>query len=92
MLYEVITGTVGLNGFTYSASLTEFTSASFGQCTTTTCHNDGKGSAVQTPVWGRAPSSADDCTNCHTAPPDTGRHTQHIGNTAYVAGCGDCHP
>ncbi len=49
-----LTGAVELNGFTYSTSLTDYTSGTFGRCTTTTCHNNGRGTAVQTPVWGAA--------------------------------------
>jgi predicted CxxxxCH...CXXCH cytochrome family protein len=84
---------VNLNGgFAYNASLTDYTSSTFGQCTTTTCHNDGRGAAVESPVWGRTPQSADDCTICHAAPPANGRHAQHLANTAYVSGsCGECH-
>ncbi|WP_170232846.1 CxxxxCH/CxxCH domain c-type cytochrome [Desulfuromonas acetexigens] len=79
--------------------------AGFGTCTTTTCHQDGKGVAVETPMWNRTPSSADDCTLCHAAKPTTGSHNQHVvtGATAYGATgntsttttydfkCGECH-
>jgi predicted CxxxxCH...CXXCH cytochrome family protein len=54
-----LNGSVALNGFTYSTSLTDYTSSTFGRCTTTTCHNNGRGTAVQTPVWGTASA---DCT------------------------------
>lgn len=79
--------------------------ASFGTCTTTTCHQTGKGVAVETPMWNRTPSSADNCTLCHAAKPATGSHNQHVvtgatsygqtGNTstttAYDFKCGECH-
>ncbi|MDZ4185070.1 MAG: CxxxxCH/CxxCH domain-containing protein [Desulfuromonadales bacterium] len=91
-----LNGTVDLNGgFAYSASLTDYTSTTFGRCTTTTCHNNGRGTAVQTPVWGTASA---DCTICHNNGsgqpyPTNGRHAKHVANTAYVTGsCGSCHP
>jgi predicted CxxxxCH...CXXCH cytochrome family protein len=79
--------------------------AGFGNCTTTTCHQDGKGVAVGTPMWNRTPSSADDCTLCHAARPSTGSHLQHVatgatsygqtGNSSttdnYDFKCGECH-
>ncbi|PLX96036.1 MAG: hypothetical protein C0621_02520, partial [Desulfuromonas sp.] len=84
-----LTGAVDLNGgFAYTTSLSDYTDVTYGQCTTTTCHNDGKGSAVQSPVWGTASAN---CSICHALPPGTGRHTGHVGNSNYVAGCGDCH-
>ncbi|MDT8442159.1 MAG: CxxxxCH/CxxCH domain-containing protein [Desulfuromonadales bacterium] len=83
-----LTGVVELNGFTYSASLSDYGDTTYGRCTTTVCHNDGKGSAVQTPVWGAVSAN---CSICHTLPPNTGRHSGHVDNTSYVANCGVCH-
>jgi len=61
-------------------------------CSTTLCHTDGTGVAVATPVWGRAASSADDCTICHGYAPATGRHAVHLANTVFVANeCAECH-
>ena len=88
-----LNGSVALNGFTYSTSLTDYTSSTFGRCTTTTCHNNGRGTAVQTPVWGTVSA---DCTICHNngsgqAYPNNGRHADHVPNTNYVSSCGSCH-
>lgn len=84
-----LNGSVSVNGFTYSTSLTDYTSGTFGRCTTTTCHNNGRGIAVQTPVWG---ATSTNCTICHAAPPTNGRHADHVANTAYVSSsCGSCH-
>ena len=88
-------GSVGLNGFTYSTSLTDYTSSTYGRCTTTICHNNGRGTAVQTPVWG---VSSANCTICHNngsgqSYPTIGRHAKHVGNSTYVpSNCGSCHP
>jgi predicted CxxxxCH...CXXCH cytochrome family protein len=93
-----------LAGMNYSGGVT-VGDAGFGTCTTTSCHQDGKGVAVVTPMWNRTPSSADDCTLCHAAKPTTGSHNQHVvtaataygatGNlttqTVYDFKCGECH-
>ncbi|OGR29462.1 MAG: hypothetical protein A2005_01680, partial [Desulfuromonadales bacterium GWC2_61_20] len=60
-------------------------------CNTTVCHTDGLGAAVVTPQWGRAASSADDCTICHLNGPATGRHAVHVANTTFVTACTECH-
>jgi predicted CxxxxCH...CXXCH cytochrome family protein len=90
-----LSGAVNLNGgFVYSTSLTDYTSATFGRCTTTTCHNNGKGTAVQTPVWGTASVNCSICHNNGSSQPypATGRHTKHVANSAYVtSSCGNCH-
>jgi predicted CxxxxCH...CXXCH cytochrome family protein len=83
-----IDGTFAVSGsvsFTYTA----------GQgCATNECHNAGDGTnppaiGVTSYPWGTALA---DCTICHAAVPTlTAAHSQHLGNTSYVAGCADCH-
>ena len=79
--------------------------AGFGTCTTTTCHQTGKGVAVTTPMWNRAPSAADNCILCHDDAPNTGSHVKHVvtgattygetgsltTQTVYDFKCGECH-
>lgn len=98
-------GDVGLlAAMNYSGGVT-VGDTSFGTCTTTACHQNGKGVAMETPMWNRTPSSADDCSLCHAARPSTGSHLQHVavgatsygqtGNSsttdAYDFKCGECH-
>jgi predicted CxxxxCH...CXXCH cytochrome family protein len=80
---------------------------SFGACTTTTCHQDGKDNAVPTPEWNQTAVSVGKttCSLCHAAKPTTGSHNQHVvtgttsygqpGNssttTTYDFKCGECH-
>lgn len=61
----------------------------YGTCSTASCHDAGRGSAV-TPVWG-APSIPA-CTSCHALIPATGSHVKHVSTTlnAKVA-CSQCH-
>ncbi|BCR05571.1 c-type cytochrome [Desulfuromonas versatilis] len=79
----------------------------YGKCTTTTCHSNGQGSAVQTPMWNRSPQTSDDCSICHTGVPNTGSHGKHVKDTFspasyitpddsttdddYIFACGKCH-
>ena len=53
------------------------------------CHDNGRGVAAQTPMWG---ATAPACTVCHALQPTTGSHTKHLtGTTFHKAACGDCH-
>jgi predicted CxxxxCH...CXXCH cytochrome family protein len=64
-----LNGTIGfIGGISFSAS----------SCTTTSCHSNGAGSAVPTPSWGRAASSGDDCSICHSDVPTTAAHGVHL--------------
>jgi predicted CxxxxCH...CXXCH cytochrome family protein len=61
----------------------------YGTCSTASCHDDGTGSTVVTPIWG---SSPDPCTACHAEVPGTGSHQKHVVTTLYnKAVCGNCH-
>ncbi|MCM2264302.1 MAG: CxxxxCH/CxxCH domain-containing protein [Desulfuromonadales bacterium] len=77
-----VLGTMGYNG----TNLGVTQAASPGTCTTTTCHQDGRGTAKPTPVWNRTPSSVDDCSLCHfnVAPAATFSHDTHIGAAAAI--------
>ncbi len=57
-------------------------------CTTTICHNDGRGVAKTTPTWGTLTPPAN-CTMCHDRRPTTGSHSQHIVNQGVY--CTNCH-
>lgn len=60
-------------------------------CTTTSCHTDGAGSAVETPTWG-TPSA--NCTICHADTPTSGAHATHLSGTygpTLATDCGTCH-
>jgi predicted CxxxxCH...CXXCH cytochrome family protein len=62
--------------FSYAAS----------SCTTSTCHNNGKGTAVPTPAW-NTPSA--NCSICHSDSPTSEAHNEHLAYPG--AGCTDCH-
>ncbi len=57
----------------------------FTNCTTASCHDDGRGSAV-TGVWGTARAN---CGECHAVAPITGSHTTHLADAA--VDCINCH-
>ncbi|MDT8422430.1 MAG: CxxxxCH/CxxCH domain-containing protein, partial [Desulfuromonadales bacterium] len=94
-------GSVTLNaGITYTgtpATLTVGGTNTYGTCSASLCHQNGKGANVASPAWNRTASSTDNCTICHNdgsgAPqPATGRHAKHVTNAAYVtSSCGSCH-
>ena len=66
--------------------------SAYGTCTTGICHDNGRGNAVTSPVWGTATTN---CTACHKGTdatptiPNTGSHVQHI--TGVGVTCGNCH-
>jgi len=99
-------GTASMNaGLNYSGNVTVGDGGSYGTCNTTTCHQTGKGVAVVTPLWNRAPQSSDDCTLCHAGVPSGGSHSKHTASAATSYGqtgnastqtqydfrCGECH-
>ena len=49
--------------------------SAFTNCTTASCHNDGRNGGV-TQNWGTAIT---DCSECHATVPTTGGHSKHIG-------------
>lgn len=57
----------------------------YGACLVASCHDDGTGSMVTTPVWG----SSTACSACHAAAPSTGSHTKHLSQSGVE--CNDCH-
>jgi len=63
-----------------------------GTCTTASCHDNGQGVPVETPVWG---TDAPPCTSCHAAAPATRSHGKHLTGLASTfsrnAVCADCH-
>ena len=79
----------------------------FGRCSTTSCHQDGKGTIAPTPLWTEtaAATVGNTCALCHAAKPTTGSHNPHVvtgataygqtGNqstqTTYDFMCGECH-
>ena len=84
-----VTFSIASTGYTGNAAAPYGTP--FGSCTTSTCHNDGTGSAVATSTWGTS-IAGPNCGICHQFPNDTGRHTVHVANTDYVSGsCAECH-
>lgn len=63
----------------------------YGTCSTASCHDNGKGVQVVTPVWG-ATVNYPTCTACHDKVPADATHTKHVTTTtAKKAICGDCH-
>jgi len=62
----------------------------YGSCSTTSCHDQGRGGLATTPTWG---NNVTDCSECHASAPATGGHTVHLA--ASIAGtaiaCSDCH-
>lgn len=81
--------------------------ASYGSCNTTTCHQDGRGTAVVTPQWTGVAEDIgkNSCTLCHAGVPATGSHLKHVitAPTAYTTAlanntlteydfnCANCH-
>jgi len=60
----------------------------YGSCGTASCHNNGLGVSVPSPLWNQTAN----CNTCHTTPPATGSHTAHLTNTeAGTISCGNCH-
>lgn len=63
-----------------------------GTCTTASCHDNGQGLPVETPVWG---TDAPACSVCHAAAPATRSHAKHLSGLAggfnRNAVCADCH-
>jgi len=57
-----------------------------GKCSTSSCHDDGRGNPVLSPTWG---TTAMNCTACHASVPVTGSHTQHMTGVGLT--CGNCH-
>ena len=55
-------------------------------CATASCHNDGRGTMIETPAWG---VSAPKCTVCHVSRPTTGSHIEHLTGPQVV--CASCH-
>ena len=86
-------------GGSYSGAGTNFLPSqsgaqSFGNCSSTYCHSDGKGN-YSTPTWGTASSGA--CGTCHgarnDAPPSPATpHQTHVGTAkGYLIACAKCH-
>ncbi|WP_305042337.1 CxxxxCH/CxxCH domain c-type cytochrome [Geoalkalibacter sp.] len=90
----------------YSGNVEVGVADTSGTCTTTVCHQDGRGNAVQTPAWDRAPVSGDECYLCHSNRPATGSHATHVQTVAtayttakannssaaeYDFNCANCH-
>jgi predicted CxxxxCH...CXXCH cytochrome family protein len=59
--------------------------SAFETCATASCHDNGLGNAVASPVWG---ASVTDCSECHLTQPGTGSHSIHLADGAT---CGNCH-
>ncbi len=77
----------------YPANVTKHAAGTYtGTCSTASCHDNGTGTLVTTPVWG---TNAPACTVCHAASPATGAHTTHLTTTmrqgVVSISCGDCH-
>jgi predicted CxxxxCH...CXXCH cytochrome family protein len=60
--------------------------SAYGKCSSGSCHTDGRGNNVLSPLWG---TSNNDCSACHANLPPTGSHAQHI--TGVGVTCGRCH-
>lgn len=72
-----------LSGMNYSGNV-DVGTAGFGNCSTTSCHTNGRGVVVATPAWDSTPSGTNDCTLCHGTLsgglPTTGFHGEHAKN------------
>jgi predicted CxxxxCH...CXXCH cytochrome family protein len=88
--YDHMDGAVALSltALTYGGDLNAPYATTFGNCSTTTCHNNGQGAAVATTVWGNN-NPSDDCGICHQASPGTDAHSKH--NAHPTVDCTDCH-
>ncbi len=100
-------GTVSLKAaMNYSGGVTVGDGIFNGTCTTTTCHQNGAGVAVETPAWNRTPVSGDECSLCHSNLPVSGSHGDHVRTAAsayttvaansstatdYDFNCANCH-
>jgi predicted CxxxxCH...CXXCH cytochrome family protein len=82
----------GSKANTYNGELA-LPNTAYGACTASQCHNNGKGSNVTSPSWGRTAQSGDNCTICHAAPPSTADHGGHwiAGRQSLGLGCRSCH-
>ena len=68
-----------------------------GTCGTNQCHNDGTGTGLPMRSnynWGN--TLPNDCASCHSDSPTADKHTEHLGNDAYIPGvgvaqCDNCH-
>jgi predicted CxxxxCH...CXXCH cytochrome family protein len=58
----------------------------YAACTTALCHDNGRGTAVPSPMWGDAVPA---CTACHALQPATGTHAQHLAVPG--SACAQCH-
>jgi len=82
-----VTSTVGV-GYSKGTSFAQSGNPVLGTCSAASCHDNGKGVLVPTPVWG---VSAPACTVCH-APVPGDSHPKHVTGTQYKkALCADCH-
>jgi predicted CxxxxCH...CXXCH cytochrome family protein len=81
------TGFIDVVGVGYPANKVKGSAAT--TCSAASCHDNGKGVVVPTPVWGATNVPA--CTSCHALIPGES-HTKHISTTTYKkALCADCH-
>jgi len=80
---DVYNTTPGDLGYTQAKTI----GSTFGKCTASTCHDNGKGDLVESPVWG---ANAANCTACHAAIPLTGAHVNHTKEGVNQS-CGTCH-
>ena len=60
--------------------------SALGKCSTSSCHDDGRGNPVTSPTWGTA---APNCTACHASAPVTGSHAEHMSGVGLT--CSNCH-
>jgi len=83
-----VNGSINVGVGTYTAAGTP--GNGYGTCSTTTCHDNGKGVSQVTPTWGTV--GVPGCSACHAAAPATQSHTKHLSGTLYHAAvCADCH-
>lgn len=77
-----VSGDLGYNG----GSIGKSYGSAYSNCTTGSCHEDGRGNFVSSPTWGTANN---DCSACHANLPTTGTHVSHV--TTIGLSCGNCH-
>jgi predicted CxxxxCH...CXXCH cytochrome family protein len=64
----------------------------YGTCSTSSCHDNGKGVPVVTPVWGAFYNNVSTCSACHNGVPADATHTKHVTTTtAQKVNCSGCH-
>jgi predicted CxxxxCH...CXXCH cytochrome family protein len=81
------TGFIDVIGVGYPANKAKGSAAT--TCSAASCHDNGKGVVVVTPVWGATGVPA--CTACHALIPGES-HTKHVSTTTYAkATCASCH-